>query len=85
MTPYDKSFGEWQADPQGWWANAAEGIDWSKRWDAVFDPSLGAYGQWFAGGILNTSFNCLDRHIRDGRGDQSCQQLNSDLQLKLLP
>ena len=84
MTPYDKSFGEWQADPQGWWANAAEGIDWSKRWDAVFDPSLGAYGQWFAGGILNTSFNCLDRHIRDGRGDQAALIWDSPMTGKLV-
>ena len=68
---YDKSYGEWRADPHAWWAKAAEGIDWIKRWDSVFDPSLGAYGQWFAGGELNTCFNCLDRHVAGGRGDQA--------------
>ena len=32
--------------------------------------SLGAYGQWFAGGMLNTCYNCLDRHVEAGRGAQ---------------
>src|ERR1700686_286946 len=61
---------EWKRDPEGWGGNAAEGITWSKRWDRVFDPSLGAYGQWFAGGMLNTCYNCVDRHVEAGRGEQ---------------
>src|SRR5271166_7199793 len=67
---YDAAYADWKRDPQAWWANAAEGITWTKRWDRVFDPSLGAYGQWFAGGELNTCYNCLDRHVESGRGEQ---------------
>src|SRR4249920_635686 len=67
---YDEAYADWKRDPQAWWARAAEGITWTKRWDQVFDPSLGAYGQWFAGGMLNTCFNCLDRHVDAGRGAQ---------------
>jgi propionyl-CoA synthetase len=67
---YNEAYADWKRDPEGWWANAAEGITWSKRWDRVFDPSLGAYGQWFAGGMLNTCYNCVDRHVEAGRGDQ---------------
>jgi len=52
------------------WAEAAEGITWYKRWDKVFDPSSGPFGRWFAGGVMNTSYNCLDRHVDAGRGDQ---------------
>lgn len=71
MTSYDAAYGAWQRDPQAWWAEAAGGITWSKPWDKVFDPSLGAYGQWFAGGELNTCFNALDRHVDAGRGEQA--------------
>ena len=67
---YDEAYAAWQRDPHAWWAKAAEGITWTKRWDRVFDPSLGAYGQWFAGGMLNTCYNCLDRHVEAGRGEQ---------------
>src|SRR5580658_2730233 len=67
---YDEAYDDWRRDPHAWWANAAEGITWTKRWDQVFDPSLGAYGQWFAGGMLNTCYNCLDRHVEAGRGEQ---------------
>ena len=55
---------------RGWWGAIAEGITWDKRWDKVFDPSLGPYGQWFAGGTLNTCYNCIDRHVAAGRGAQ---------------
>ncbi len=67
---YDEAYADWKRDNQAWWAKAAEGITWTKRWDRVFDPSMGAYGQWFAGGMLNTCYNCLDRHVEAGRGAQ---------------
>ena len=49
-TTYDQAYAAWQRDPEGWWAAIAEGITWDRRWDQVFDRSLGPYGQWFAGG-----------------------------------
>jgi propionyl-CoA synthetase len=67
---YPEVYAAWQRDPQAFWAKAAEGITWDKPWDRVFDPTLGPYGQWFAGGMLNTSANALDRHIDAGRGNQ---------------
>jgi len=67
---YAQVYADWQRDPHAFWAEAAEGITWDKRWDRVFDPSLGPYGQWFAGGLLNTCANALDRHVANGRGDQ---------------
>ncbi|HUB44114.1 MAG TPA: AMP-binding protein [Acetobacteraceae bacterium] len=68
---YDDAYAAWQRDSDGWWAEKAEGITWEKRWDRVFDPSLGPYGQWFAGGRLNTCYNCIDRHVSAGRGEQA--------------
>ena len=50
--------------------NAAGDIDWFRPWDKVFDPSQGVYGRWFTGAVCNTAYNCLDRHIELGRGDQ---------------
>ncbi len=70
MDGYARTYEAWQTDPEAWWAEAAEGVAWDKRWDRVFDASLGAFGQWFAGARLNTSFNCLDRHVAAGRGEQ---------------
>ncbi len=71
MTAYDAAYADWKRDPEGWWAAAAKGLVWTKPWTQVFDPGVGAFGQWFAGGELNTCYNCLDRHVESGRGDQA--------------
>ena len=68
---YAATYAAWQADPEAWWAAAAAEIDWLQPWEQVLDPSLGAFGQWFAGGRLNVSANCLDRHVDAGRGGQA--------------
>ena len=58
------------ADPEGFWGEAAEAIDWSRKWDKVLDQSRSPFNQWFAGAELNTCFNALDRHVNTGRADQ---------------
>ncbi|MBS0639627.1 MAG: AMP-binding protein [Acetobacteraceae bacterium] len=70
-TSYATAYNAWLRDPEAWWAKEAEGISWAKKWDRIFDPSLGAFGQWFAGAELNTCYNCLDRHVEAGRGNQT--------------
>ena len=57
--------------PESYWAAAAEGIDWDRPHDAVFDAASGPFGRWFPGAMLNTSYNCLDRHVAAGRGEQA--------------
>jgi propionyl-CoA synthetase len=59
------------SDPDGFWGEVAEGIDWDKRWDRVLDDSRPPFYRWFAGGVLNTCFNALDRHVDGGRADQA--------------
>ncbi len=76
---YAAAYASCQADPDAWWAKAAEGIDWTRRWDRVFDPSLGVFGQWFAGAKLNVAQNCLDRHVAAGRGAQAALIWDSPL------
>src|SRR5215469_5189649 len=58
------------ADPEGFWAEAARDIDWIEPAKKIFDPSTGAYGRWFAGGVVNTCYNALDRHVASGRAIQ---------------
>src|SRR5258707_7730449 len=58
------------ADPGGFWAEAAEAIDWERRWDSVLDDSNKPFYRWFAGGRLNTCYNALDLHIERGRSKQ---------------
>ena len=71
LNTYADTYAAWAADPAAWWAEAAAGLDWDSPPTQTFDPTLGAYGQWFAGGRLNMSANCLDRHVAAGRGGQA--------------
>ena len=63
---YDRSL----TDPEGFWSDAAMAIDWHRPWDAVLDRSRAHFPQWFRGGMLNTCYNALDRHVDRGRADQ---------------
>ncbi len=56
------------ADPQGWWASWARELEWIEPWDSVLDWSDPPHATWFAGGRLNVSANCLDRHVEAGNG-----------------
>jgi propionyl-CoA synthetase len=67
---YHEVYGRWQRDPEGFWAEAAQAIDWYERPTRVFDASAGVYGRWFAGGVCNTCWNAVDRHVLGGRADQ---------------
>ena len=57
--------------PEGFWAEAAADIDWTKTWDVVLDSDAAPAARWFVGGELNTCYNALDRHADGGRGDQT--------------
>ena len=59
------------ADPEGFWAEAAEAIEWHRTWDSVLETGSAPFHRWFAGGMLNTCHNALDRHVNAGRGDQT--------------
>ena len=70
MTSYTEVFEGWKRDPEGFWAGAAEAIDWVEPWDKVFDADAGTYGRWFTGATCNTCYNAVDRHVANGRGRQ---------------
>lgn len=56
-------------DRIAFWEEAAELLQWEKHWEKALDWQP-PYAQWFVGGTLNASVNCLDRHVSEGRGDR---------------
>jgi propionyl-CoA synthetase len=71
MGGYDEVYGHWQRDPEGFWRGASSAIDWDRPPEAIIDRSRKPSPAWFPGGELNTCFNAVDRHVRDGRGEQT--------------
>jgi propionyl-CoA synthetase len=67
---YSAVYQAWKQDPYGFWSDAAQAVDWFRPAGSVFDPSQGVYGRWFPGAETNSCYNCLDRHVEAGRGDQ---------------
>ena len=68
MADYASVYGQWRNAPEAYWADCARLIDWDVAPEQIFDPSSGPYGAWFSGARLNTSYNCLDRHVKAGHG-----------------
>ena len=65
---YDRSI----QDPEAFWSEIAERITWFKKWDQVCEYDfVNASVKWFEGATLNACYNCLDRHIEDGHGDDT--------------
>ena len=67
---YDEVYQRSLSDPEGFWGEAAQAIHWDKPWDKVLDDSRPPFYRWFAGGMMNTCYNAVDRHVEAGRGDQ---------------
>jgi acetyl-CoA synthetase len=59
-----------EGDRLAFWAEAAHRLTWTKEWDQVLDWSDPPFAKWFVGGELNVAYNCVDRHVEDGHGDQ---------------
>jgi acetyl-CoA synthetase len=61
---------EAHADPEAFWARMAEELHWFKKWDTVlkWDPP---HAEWFGGGLINISYNCLDRHLSTWRRNKA--------------
>lgn len=71
MGRYAEAFQQSITDPERFWGAAADGIDWYRQPTVVLDRTSAPFYRWFADGVLNTCFNAVDRHVRDGRGDQA--------------
>jgi acetyl-CoA synthetase len=57
-------------DPEGFWAEAANRLDWFRRWDKVLEWDA-PWAKWYVGGQLNASYNCVDRHNKTWRRNKA--------------
>jgi acetyl-CoA synthetase len=70
LAEYEKLWQRAKDDPEGFWGEQAEALQWSRRWDKVLvwnEP----HAQWFVGGKLNVCANCVDRHLTNGRKNKA--------------
>ncbi len=70
MADYERIYAEAERDPEGFWAGIAHELHWFKPWDKVLEWNL-PFAQWFVGGQLNLSYNCLDRHVTTWRRNKA--------------
>lgn len=70
LAEYEKLWKQGKDDPEGFWATHAESLHWFKTWDKVLvwnEP----HAQWFVGGKINASYNCIDRHLSGDRKNKA--------------
>ena len=70
LAEYEKLWQRAKDDPEGFWAEQAESLYWFKHWDKVLDWNE-PHAQWFVGGKINASYNCLDRHLQGPRKNKA--------------
>ncbi|MCR8826192.1 propionyl-CoA synthetase [Pseudosulfitobacter koreensis] len=68
---YRETYTRWQTDPEGYWLDAAQAIDWDVApTQALFDRGNARY-EWFADAQVNTCYNAVDRHVEAGHGERT--------------
>ena len=68
---YRDTYSRWVADPERFWAEAAEDVVWHRKWDKILEADDdGNMFRWFAGAEMNSCHNAVDRHVEEGRADQ---------------
>jgi acetyl-CoA synthetase len=70
LAEYEELYARSIADPEGFWENAARELHWFSPWTKVLDWDL-PWAKWFVDGKINISYNCLDRHVHNGKRDQT--------------
>ena len=67
---YDEVYGRWRDAPESFWAELAEPCTGTRNGTKILDASRPPFYRWFTGGMVNTCYNALDRHVEQGRGNQ---------------
>jgi acetyl-CoA synthetase len=70
LAEYEELYARSIADPEAFWESAARELHWFAPWTKVLDWDL-PWAKWFVGGKINISYNCLDRHVHNGKGDKT--------------
>jgi propionyl-CoA synthetase len=76
MSRYHDTYAHWLKEPENFWANAAQDLDWIKPWEKV-QASVDGLDRWFIGAECNTCWNAVDRHVRAGRGEDTAVNFDS--------
>ncbi|MBI5789012.1 MAG: acetate--CoA ligase [Candidatus Schekmanbacteria bacterium] len=72
LQQYEQLYQQSRQDLESFWAQTAGQLDWFRKWDRVFRPTHAPnFGNWFEGGQLNVSYNCLDRHLKTSRKNKA--------------
>ena len=72
MDEYKKIYKRSIDDPEGFWGEMAQQLDWYKKWNKVLVEDFAkAKHQWFIGGKINVSYNCVDRHCKTWRRNKA--------------
>ncbi|MFC5175622.1 acetate--CoA ligase [Nocardioides taihuensis] len=66
----EEAYAQASADRESFWAKQAERLVWNQRWHRVLNWDNPPFAQWFVGGKLNASYNCVDRHVEAGQGEK---------------
>jgi propionyl-CoA synthetase len=78
-TAYAAAYRRSLTEPEAFWAEQAAGLHWHRPWTKVLDDSNAPFYRWFAGAEFNTCYNTLDRHVEQGRADQTALIYDSPL------
>src|SRR5580704_4938524 len=70
LADYEELYARSIADPEGFWDSAARELHWFAPWTRVLDWNL-PWAKWFVGGKTNISYNCLDRHVHNGKREKT--------------
>jgi propionyl-CoA synthetase len=70
MGAYREAYERSITDPDGFWRDAAAGLDWVRPPTRVLDAEHPPFYRWFPDATLNTCYNAVDRHVERGRGEQ---------------
>ncbi len=68
---YRETYDAWKADPEAFWLQAAEAIDWVEAPTKALDDTSAPLYEWYADGVMNTCWNAVDRHVEAGHGERT--------------
>ena len=70
LQDFDAAYHESMESPEGFWEKVASELEWSRRWDKVFEWDYPTF-RWFLGARCNITRNCLDRHLTNGNKNKA--------------
>ena len=70
LADYERIYKEAEDDPEKFWAGIAGELHWFRTWDKVLEWDA-PWAKWFTGGLINLSYNCLDRHVATWRRNKA--------------